>query len=206
MYIHVCTCTHSHPVYIHAIYIVCTMYVYICVCMYVHVHVCIIILQGVLTMKNTHFEPRYILTLPLSAQVYMYMYIYTHTHTLSLSLTHTHTHSHTLTHTHTHTHTQVHAQRMRSSGQYSEEQVWQAVADVAFYQQMHRDRPGFFDTAINTGLLTFQLHKISIIYVLHNYYYYVLYTYVHKSSTMCIMVLYYPNATCVCTSLFRIPA
>ena len=40
---------------------------------------------------------------------------------------------------------------MRSSGQYSEEEIEAAVADVVVYQQSHQDRPGFFDTAINTG-------------------------------------------------------
>jgi Leucine-rich repeat (LRR) protein/guanylate kinase len=70
-------------------------------------------IEGVLTMKNTHFEPRYILTLPLTAQ--------------------------------------VHEQRLRSSDrQYSEAEVRQAVADVAVYQRLHQERPGFFDTAINT--------------------------------------------------------
>lgn len=27
----------------------------------------------------------------------------------------------------------------------------QAVANVTVYQQLHQDRPGFFDTAVNTG-------------------------------------------------------
>ncbi|CAI8019545.1 Leucine-rich repeat and guanylate kinase domain-containing protein [Geodia barretti] len=69
-------------------------------------------LQGVLTMKNTHFEPRYILTIPLTPQ--------------------------------------IHAQRMRSSGQYSEGEIKMAVDDVTAYQTLHQDRPGFFDAAINT--------------------------------------------------------
>ena len=41
---------------------------------------------------------------------------------------------------------------MRSSGQYSEEEIKMAVDDVTAYQTLHQDRPGFFDAAINTGL------------------------------------------------------
>ena len=47
---------------------------------------------------------------------------------------------------------QIHAQRMRSSGQYSEQEIKAAVAEVTVYQELHRDRPGFFDAAINTGV------------------------------------------------------
>lgn len=47
---------------------------------------------------------------------------------------------------------QIHAQRMRSSGQYSEQEIKAAVAEVTVYQELHQDRPGFFDAAINTGL------------------------------------------------------
>lgn len=49
---------------------------------------------------------------------------------------------------------QIHEQRLRSSGQYSETEVKQAVTNVSIYQQLHQDRPGFFDTAVNTGLTT----------------------------------------------------
>ena len=38
-----------------------------------------------------------------------------------------------------------------SAGQRSKTEVKRAVDEVAVYQQLHQDRPGFFDTAINTG-------------------------------------------------------
>ena len=34
----------------------------------------------------------------------------------------------------------------------------QAVADVTVYQQLHQDRPGFFDTAVNTGPTNIPTH------------------------------------------------
>lgn len=53
---------------------------------------------------------------------------------------------------------QIHEQRLKSSGQYSETEVKQAVADVTVYQQLHQDRPGFFDTAVNTGPTNANIH------------------------------------------------
>ena len=126
-------------------------------------------------MKNTHFEPRYILTLPLTPQVRSTTHtvqlthtqihkISLHTHLHTHSHTHAHTHTHICTHTHPHTRAQVHAQRMRSSGQYSEEEIEAAVADVVVYQQSHQDRPGFFDTAINTGPSIGQIMTHTLLY------------------------------------------
>ena len=34
--------------------------------------ICHLLLQGVLSLKNTHFEPRYVLTMPYSPQVAMF--------------------------------------------------------------------------------------------------------------------------------------
>ena len=42
--------------------------------------------------------------------------------------------------------------------QYSESEVKQAMADVGVYQKLHQERPGFFDTAINTGLTRMHMH------------------------------------------------
>ncbi len=107
------------------------------------------IVQGVLTLKKTHFEPRYILTLPLSAEVScgpgtvktktladipvlharLYFYI---SHFLSLF-------------------TQAHRKRLQEKGCYTEEQMTAIVSKGELYKQIHLDNPGFFDTSINTG-------------------------------------------------------
>lgn len=46
---------------------------------------------------------------------------------------------------------QIHEQRLRAKGCYSEEEVQKALDDVQLYNDHHIARPGFFDTAINTG-------------------------------------------------------
>ena len=46
---------------------------------------------------------------------------------------------------------QIHEQRLKAKGCYSDAQIRKALADVDEYAEFHRENPGFFDTAINTG-------------------------------------------------------
>lgn len=48
---------------------------------------------------------------------------------------------------------QIHEQRLKAMGQLSDKEVKQALKEVNRYRELHQDRPGFFDTAINTGEL-----------------------------------------------------
>ena len=45
----------------------------------------------------------------------------------------------------------MHKERLVGKGCYSAQEIRKAVNDVEVYKQMHLERPGFFDTAINTG-------------------------------------------------------
>lgn len=48
---------------------------------------------------------------------------------------------------------QIHEQRLKAAGQLSDKEVKQALREVSRYKELHQERPGFFDTAINTGML-----------------------------------------------------
>lgn len=45
----------------------------------------------------------------------------------------------------------MHKERLVGKGCYSDEEIKKAVNDVEVYKQIHLEKPGFFDTAINTG-------------------------------------------------------
>ncbi|KAL5516355.1 hypothetical protein EMCRGX_G001652 [Ephydatia muelleri] len=71
-------------------------------------------MQGVLSLKKSHFEPRYILTAPLNPQ--------------------------------------IHEQRLKSKTEYTSEQIAAILREVHLYKTFHQERPGFFDSSLNTGL------------------------------------------------------
>lgn len=46
---------------------------------------------------------------------------------------------------------QIHEQRLKAKGYYTDVEIRRAVREVHGYKKLHQDKPGFFDTAINTG-------------------------------------------------------
>ena len=46
---------------------------------------------------------------------------------------------------------QIHEQRLKAKGYYADVEIRRAVREVHAYKKLHQDKPGFFDTAINTG-------------------------------------------------------
>ena len=46
---------------------------------------------------------------------------------------------------------QIHEQRLKAEGCYSDEEIKNALQQVQVYKTLNQERPGFFDTAINTG-------------------------------------------------------
>lgn len=49
-------------------------------------------------------------------------------------------------------HPQIHEQRLKAKCCYSDAEIRKALQDVHLYKELHQQRPGFFDTAINTGI------------------------------------------------------
>ena len=92
--------------------------------------------QGVLSLKNSHFEPRYILTTPLTTKV---------PPRLATGLVTSKSWARFGTHS-----LQVHEERLKASD-YTASQIKEVLQEVQLYWQMHQDNPGFFDAAINTG-------------------------------------------------------
>lgn len=47
---------------------------------------------------------------------------------------------------------QIHEQRLKAKGYYTEAEIRRALREVHVYKKLHQEKPGFFDTAINTGM------------------------------------------------------